>query len=257
MSKIALFEAFFSSPRRFWQRLARTVLPFKLDTIPDTLTAQAGLVLVGEYLPAMGWPGSVDRELPGPLNPVGYQPSAYGVSLVLMLQGGGRSLEDLRMRRADEGLRRLLSLTVLPSSDATGDWLRRTGAGEGLDGLSRVPRRLLRKLLKKETRSEYTLDIDATQVVAAKETAKWTYQGERGDMPLVGTLAENGLFVGEAFREGNAAPAAGHLDFIRYGAQPRPEGKRIVAVRADSAAYQAAIFTACEEQKQRFAIGAE
>jgi hypothetical protein len=76
-------------------------------------------------------------------------------------------------------------------------------------------------------------------------------------MPLLGTLAENGLIVGEEFREGNAAPAAGHLDFIRYCAQPRPEGKRIVAVRADSAAYQSAIFTACEEQKQRFAIGAD
>lgn len=33
-----------------------------------------------------------------------------------------------------------------------------------------------------------------------------------------------------------------------------PEGKRIVAVRADSAAYQTAIFNACEDQKQRFAI---
>ena len=53
---------------------------------------------------------------------MGYKPSAYGVSLVLMLQGGGRSLEDLRMLRADEGLRSLLNLTVLPSSDATGDW---------------------------------------------------------------------------------------------------------------------------------------
>jgi hypothetical protein len=237
--------------------LAQTVLPFKLDTTPDTLTAQAGLVLFGEYLHAMGLPGSFDRELPGPLNPVGYQPSAYGVSLVLMLQGGGRSLEDLRMLRADEGLRSLLSLTVLPSSDATGDWLRRTGAGEGLDGLSRVQRRLLRKLLKKETRSEYTLDIDATQVVAEKETAQWTYKGERGYMPLVGTLAENGLIVGEEFREGNAAPAAGNLEFIRYCARQMPEGKRIVAVRADSAAYQSAIFNACEENKQRFAIGAD
>ena len=100
--------------------VSQTVLPFKLDTTPDTLTAQAGLVLFGEYLHAMGVPGSFDRELPGPLNPVGYKFSAYGVSLVLMLQGGGRSLEDLRMLRADEGLRSLLNLTVMPSSDATG-----------------------------------------------------------------------------------------------------------------------------------------
>jgi hypothetical protein len=188
---------------------------------------------------------------------MGYKPSAYGVSLVLMLQGGGRSLEDLRMLRADEGLRALLNLTALPSSDATGDWLRRLGAGCGLEGLSRVQHRLLRKLLGKEARCEYTLDIDATQIVAEKEAAQWTYKGEKGYMPLVGTLAENGLIVGEEFREGNAAPAAGNLEFIRYCEQQLPQGKRIVALRADSAAYQSAILNACEDKKQHFAIGAD
>jgi len=237
--------------------LSQTVLPFQLDTTRDTITAQAGLVLFGEYLHALGLPESFDRELPGPLNAVGYQPSAYGVSLVLMLQGGGRSLEDLRMLRSDEALRALLNLSVLPSSDATGDWLRRMGGGEGLEGLSRVQRRLLRKLLKKDARSEYTLDIDATQVVAEKEAAKWTYKGEKGYMPMVGTLAENGLIVGEEFREGNTAPAAGNLEFIRYCQRQMPEGKRIAAVRADSAAYQAAIINACEDNHQRFAIGAD
>ena len=237
--------------------LSQTVLPFKLDSTQDTMTAQAGLVLFGEYLHAMGLPGCLDRELPGPAHRLGYQPSAYGVSLVLMLHGGGRSLEDLRMLRADEGLRTLLDLAVLPSSDATGDWLRRMGAGEGLEGLSRVQRRQLHKLLKKEERREYTLDIDATQIVAEKETAKWTYQGEKGYMPLVGTLAENGLIVGEEFREGNAAPAAGNLEFIRYCEQQLPQGKRIVAVRADSAAYQAAILNECEDKKHRFAMGAD
>jgi len=237
--------------------VSQRVLPFKLESTRDTITAQAGLILFGEYLHAMGLPSHLDRELPGPLNCVGYKPSAYGVSLVLMLQGGGRSLEDLRILRADEGLRTLLNLTALPSSDAAGDWLRRTGAGEGLAGLLRVQRRLLHKLLRKEACNEYTLDIDATQIVAEKETAKWTYKGEKGYMPLVGTLAENGLIVGEEFREGNAAPAAGNLEFIRSCEQQMPPGKGIVAVRADSAAYQSAIFNACEEKKQRFAIGAD
>lgn len=119
-----------------------------------------------------------------------------------------------------------------------------------------MQRRLLRKLLKKEARNEYTLDIDATQIIAEKEAAQWTYQGEKGYMPLVGTLAENGLIVGDEFRDGNAAPAAGNLEFIRYCEQQMPAGKRIVAVRADSAAYQAAIFNACEDEKKCFAIGA-
>ena len=125
--------------------MARTVLPFKLDTTPDTITAPAGRVLCGEYPPALGLPSDLDREMPGPSNAVGYKPSVYGMPLVLMPRGGGRSREDLRIRRAEEGWRTLLNLTARPSSDATGDGLRRMGAGKGLDGLSRVPRRLLRQ----------------------------------------------------------------------------------------------------------------
>jgi hypothetical protein len=53
-----------------------------------------------------------------------------------MLAGGGRTLEDLRVLRNDEGLRSLLELEEMPSSDATGDWLRRMGVKEsgGLAG---------------------------------------------------------------------------------------------------------------------------
>lgn len=82
--------------------VSQTVLPFKLETTRDTITAHAGLILFGEYLHAMGLPGHLDRELPGPLNPVGYKPSAYGVSLVLMLQGGwavAGGLADAACRR--------------------------------------------------------------------------------------------------------------------------------------------------------------
>jgi hypothetical protein len=45
------------------------------------------------------------------------------------LNGGGRSLEDTREIRDDEGLREILPpLEKFPSSDAMGDWLRRMGA---------------------------------------------------------------------------------------------------------------------------------
>ncbi len=39
----------------------------------------------------------------------------------------------------------------------------------------------------------YTLDIDATGIAAEKESAKMTYKGYTGYMPIVGHLAENGL----------------------------------------------------------------
>ncbi len=58
------------------------------------------------------------------------------------------------------------------------------------------------------------MDIDATQIVAEKEETKIAYKGERGYMPIVGHLAENGLIIGEEFREGNEAPGASNLEFI-------------------------------------------
>ncbi len=59
--------------------LSQTVLPFKLESTQDTLTAQARLVLFGEYLQAMIVPNHFDRELVGPLPRSGYPPSAYGI----------------------------------------------------------------------------------------------------------------------------------------------------------------------------------
>ena len=61
-------------------------------------------------------------------------------------------------------------------------------------------------------------------------------------MPMVGHITELGLVVGYEFREGNAAPAAGNLEFVQACERNMPKGKKIVAGRADSAAYPAAIL---------------
>ena len=237
----------------------QTVLPFKLAATGESLTAHGGLALYGEYLRAMGVGELIDHELPRPGSAAGYGPSAHVLPLVLMLAGGGRTLEDLRVLRGDVGLRSLLQLEDMPSSDATGDWLRRMGAKEsdGLAGLQRVNRGVFRRLLRNGERPGYTLDIDATQIVAAKREAHITYKGEKGYMPMVGHIAETGLVIGHEFREGNAAPAAGNLEFLQACERNMPKGKKITAMRADSAAYQAAIFNYCEETGKVFAIGAD
>jgi len=116
---------------------SQTVLPFKLAASDESLTAHGGLALFDEYLRAMSIRGLIDHELPSPGSAAGYDPSAHILPLILMLAGGGRTLEDLRVLRHDEGLRLLLRLHEMPSSDATGDWLRRIGAKDsgGLAGL--------------------------------------------------------------------------------------------------------------------------
>ena len=236
--------------------VSQTVLPFKLGATDETLTAHAGLALFGEYCHALGLPAWLDAALPRPGSGAGYAASGHALSVIFMLHAGGRSLEDLRTLRADSGLLDLLKLGSVPSSDSLGDWLRRMGKGPGLAGLAEVQRQILTQVLAEGHCTAHTLDIDATQIVAEKETAHRTYQGEQGYMPMVGHLAETGLVIGDAFRHGNDAPAARNLAFIRHCEAQLPQGHRIAAIRADSAAYQADILNACEANGQSFAIGA-
>ncbi len=180
----------------------QTVLPFKLEPTDEQLTAHGGLALVGEFLQAMNVPGQLDAALPAPGSRSGYHPAQFVEPLLLLLHGGGRTLEDLRQIREDAGLRAVLRVSVLPSAAGTGEWLRRMGEKEGLAGVAVVNQQPLRRAWKREPLTDYTLDRDATQIVAEKQAAKWTDTGERGSMPRLGHLAENGLVIGEEFREG-------------------------------------------------------
>jgi len=237
--------------------IQQTVLPFKLEITRDTITSHAGLALLGEFCVGLDFLRAIDRCMPKPGSSAGYKASEYVFPLVLMLNGGGRSLEDLRQIRGDVGLGELLPLKRIPSSDATGDWLRRMGEGGGLDGLEQARRRFLKRALKYDGIKGYTLDIDATGIEAQKASAAMTYKGFSGYMPIVGNLAENGLVVGDEFREGNQSPGSRNLEFIKYCIQQMPTSKRIKALRADAASYQADIINFCYEQDTEFAIGAD
>jgi hypothetical protein len=237
--------------------IRQTILPFKMEMTRDLITPHAGLALLGEFAVGLGLLKSVDRYLPTPGSGAGYHPSEYIFPLILMLNGGGRSLEDTRQIRDDEGLREILPLERIPSSDAVGDWLRNMGVSGGLYGLEKVNRRLLKRGMNYDGITGYTLDIDATGIEAEKQSAKMTYKGFTGYMPIVGHLAENGLVVGDEFREGNVAPATRNLAFIKHCVRQMPKGKRITALRSDSAAYQAEIINYCEGNGIQFAIGAD
>lgn len=237
--------------------IKQTVLPFKLEDTKDLITSQAGLALLGEFTIGLGLLQALEKSMPAPGSVVGYSAGEHVLPLILMLNGGGRSLEDLRQIRADQGLREVLELKRLPSSDATGDWMRTSAARGGLEGLGKVNRRVLKRGLKADGIKGYTLDIDATGIEAEKRSARMTYKGFTGYMPMVGHLAENGLIVGDEFRQGNESPGSKNLEFIKYCEQQLPDGKRITAFRSDSAAYQAGVINYCEQNGIEFAIGAD
>lgn len=235
--------------------VAQTVLPFKLEATEEMLTANAGLALFGEFIRGLGLHRWLAQEMPKPGSGRGYDADTYVTPLVCMLTGGGRSLEDLRTLKNDTALAILLKQETLPSTDAVGDWLRRTGTGSGLAGLCRINQRTIATRLRQIGITRHTLDCDASQIVAEKEAAHTTYKGEQGYMPMIGHLAEAGVIIHDDFREGNIAPATQNLEFIKACEACLPKGHAIAHVRLDSAGYQSGIFNYLEETGKTFAIG--
>ncbi len=119
-----------------------TIFPFKLGLTKEVLTARSGLALFAEYNHGIGLRELVDKHLPQPGSNRGFKPSVFVNSMVLMLQSGGRSFEDLRELKGDEGLMKLIDYSNIPDPDTAGDWTRRMGdiAKEqiGLKGLGLV-----------------------------------------------------------------------------------------------------------------------
>ena len=105
--------------------IRQTILPFKLEITKDLIRSHAGLGLLGEFAVGLGLSKALDKYLPGPGSGAGYLPSEHVFPLILMLNGGGRSLEDLRQIRSDVGLREILPLKRMPSADATGEWVEK------------------------------------------------------------------------------------------------------------------------------------
>ena len=88
--------------------MAQTVLPFKLEATEEMLTANAGLALFGEFAQGLGLTRWLAQEMPKPGSGRGYEAGAYVQPLILMLAGGGRSLEDLRSLKNDTALATVL-----------------------------------------------------------------------------------------------------------------------------------------------------
>ncbi len=238
--------------------IQQTIFPFKIKTAKEILTARSGLALFAEYNHGIGLRELADKYLPVPGSNRGFKPSVFVNSLVLMLQGGGRSFEDLRELRSEDGLMKLIGYDNIPDPDTAGDWMRRMGDirdGQlGLKGLGKVRDAINHRVMKRDKIGDYTLDADATEIVAEKDDAMYTYKGNQGYMPMAGFLYEHGICLYDEFREGNTAPAYGQLGFYRECKVRMPKGKRIGSYRADSASYQSELINELEADGVKWAI---
>jgi len=241
--------------------IQQTIFPFKIETTKERLTAHGGLALMAEFNHGVGLRELTDRYLPAPGSNRGFDPSVIVDTVVLMLQGGGRSLEDLRELKNEEGLMKLIGRDEIPEPDTVGDWLRRMGdpnrGQEGLKGLGEVRDKINGRILKRDGIREYTLDPDATEIIGEKADALFTYNKNKGYMPTLGFLYETPVCLYDEFREGNVPPAYGQKEFYLECKRRMPVGKRIRNYRADSASYQAELFNQLEEDGVRYGITAD
>ena len=232
------------------------VLPYKFDTTNDLLTSRAGLLSIAQLMETLNQTERIDQHFPLPKSNRGYKPSTFIKTLILMQHEGSFHLDDIRHLQEDEALRTVLNLDKLPSATTLGDWLRRMGKVPSIeDAWVAVNQAVLQSALHRC--KEVTLDIDATEIIADKTSAQWTYNKNKGFMPMVGHIAQTGQIVAVDFREGNVPPAQDNLAFIRQCQQSLPEGCTLNALRIDSAGYQTKIIAYCDEHGIEYAIRAK
>jgi hypothetical protein len=232
------------------------ILPYKLDTTNDLLTSRAGLLAIGQLMDSLRLAERIDKYFPQPKSNRGYMPSEFIKTLILMQHEGSFHLDDIRHIQDDEALRTVLDLKKLPQATTLGDWLRRMGNQPHIqDAWVKVNKALLQSALHRC--KKVTLDIDATEIIAHKADAKWTYNKNKGFMPMVGHIAETGQVVAVDFRQGNVPPAQDNLAFIQQCQQSLPAGCALNALRIDAAGYQIKIIEYCDEQGIDYAIRAK
>lgn len=229
------------------------ILPYNLSITDELLTSRGGLLAIATLMDKLKLSQLIDKHFVLPKSNRGFNPSVFINSLILMHHEGGIRLDDLKYLKKDEAITKLLGLKNIPQPDSVGDWLRRMGIS-GVNALSLINKELCRIALK-DTK-KITLDIDASEIISNKRDAKKTYKFNHGYMPMIGHIAEINHVIETDFREGNIAPKARNLEFIKKCRENLPSGVKLSNLRIDCAGYQKSIIKYCDEEKIHFAIRA-
>lgn len=228
--------------------MQKRIKPIKVTRIKEKLSNRIGVPLVEEIVSKLDLREKIDELFGLPGSNRGIKARDYVMTIIYMFIDGALHLEDVRHLQSDEAFQELLAEMNLPTSDAIGDWLRRQGGKEAEKKILEVNEQLLKSLPKEGK----VLDIDATIINAEKGDSEKTYKGIYGYQPLLGIIAENGVVVGSDFREGNASPQSGLVDFIKSCRKNYP--REIEIVRSDSAGWQKGLVDHCEKEKLKYTI---
>jgi len=100
---------------------------------------------------------------------------------------------------------------------------------------------LVRELGRRCVQKIATVDLDATIIESRKREAQPTYQGSRGDQPMLALWAELDVVVAGQFRDGNVAAIQDPLSVARRAWQALPETVEEFCSRGGSACYESGL----------------
>jgi hypothetical protein len=155
-----------------------------------------GLGLMQSVVESVGLAEAIDERLHLLRRHLPYHESDHVLALVYNLLAGGRCLEDLELRRSDEGFLDALGARRLPDPTTAGDFLRRFASGsveslmDAIDG----PRARVWRAQPESDRKLAVIDVDGTIHETGgecKERMDISYDGRWGYGPLVVSLANS------------------------------------------------------------------
>ncbi|MFH1652681.1 MAG: IS1380 family transposase [Pseudomonadota bacterium] len=263
------------------KKLTQSVLKFKLEeTEKDSqLTSYAGVPLIYELYRKLKISKIIEKHLK--VKEAGWSENELIEAIIGITVSGGEHMEDVRMLQGDRAFQSLVEKKgsvsderkskntpkALPSSKALERFLERFDSGlkkpegvnawipeesKSLKNLAKVNREVAKKLISLSGITTATIENDATAVFSHKRDALGTYKGGRGYMPVLGSIAELGLIIGDEFRDGNVPPAYDVKRFFKESLKSLPKSIKQVRTRLDGAYYNHDFIKYLNDPKKQF-----
>lgn len=202
-------------------------------------TAFGGIAVVHRLARALGLPQAIDQALELFRGPSPYAESDHVLSLAYNVICGGRSLDDLELRRQDEAYLDALGAKRIPDPTTAGDFLRRFDRAS-IDSLSEVFNATRARVWKQQQPTFFEqaiIDVDGTIAGTngeCKEGMDMSYKGVWGYAPLLVSLANTGEILYTQNRPGNRPSHDGAFEYLDPAVDVvRAGGFRKVLLRGD------------------------
>lgn len=233
---------------------------FHTQFTEKNLTANAGLVHLGRFAEKLG----LSKMLNDMITIKRGKNAVYQVPDVIMILtmgvlAGIKHISNLVIIRGDSALRSLFKWDQFPDGTTIGRIFKRFNH-KHCNELSDVESQVRNKVWSKKWFGRLTLDMDSTVkgVYGSQEGSEKGFnskkKGQKSYHPLLCFIAENRECLNNWFRSGSAYSANGAVEFMKECFDKLPKRVWKIAVRADSAYFNGALFDYLESKGAEYLV---